>query len=86
MHLTARPQASGIIAVLIGIAVDPSDPSGNTYRLRLSRRSCSELSPTPRHLATYLHDYNHKREHHGRITQGRRPADLVYGARKLEPK
>ena len=37
-------------------------------------------------LAHYLHDYNYDREHHGRITQGRRPADLVYGARKMEPK
>src|SRR4051794_8027660 len=39
-----------------------------------------------RDLAHYLHDYNHQREHHGRITAGRRPADLVYGARKMEPK
>jgi transposase InsO family protein len=39
-----------------------------------------------RHLDTYLHDYNFRREHHGRITQGRIPADLVYGARKMEPK
>lgn len=37
-------------------------------------------------LAHYLHDYNFNREHHGRITQGRRPADLVYGARKMEPR
>jgi transposase InsO family protein len=39
-----------------------------------------------RDLAHYLHDYNHDREHHGRITAGRRPAQLVYGARKMEPR
>ncbi len=37
-------------------------------------------------LAAYLDEYNHYREHHGRITQGRIPADLVYGARKMEPR
>jgi hypothetical protein len=37
-------------------------------------------------LAAYLDDYNHRREHHGRITKGRVPADLVYGARKMEPR
>jgi hypothetical protein len=37
-------------------------------------------------LATYLDDYKYCGEHHGRITQGRIPADLVYGARKMEPK
>jgi hypothetical protein len=39
-----------------------------------------------RELATYLHDYNHHRAHTGRITAGRCPAELVYGARKMEPK
>jgi transposase InsO family protein len=36
-------------------------------------------------LATYLHDYNHHRAHTGRITAGRCPAELVYGAHKMEP-
>jgi transposase InsO family protein len=39
-----------------------------------------------RQLEHYLHDYNYDREHHGRITNGQRPADLVYGARKTEPR
>jgi hypothetical protein len=39
-----------------------------------------------RDLADYLHDYNFDREHHGRITNGRRPADIVYEARKMEPR
>jgi transposase InsO family protein len=37
-------------------------------------------------LATYLHTYNHYRAHTGRITAGRCPAELVYGAHKMEPR
>lgn len=39
-----------------------------------------------RELDAYLDIYNHHRAHTGRITQGRCPADLVYGARKMEPR
>jgi hypothetical protein len=28
--------------------------------------------------------YNHDRVHHGRLTRRQIPADLVYGARKIE--
>lgn len=37
-----------------------------------------------RELDTYLRFYNTDRVHHGRLTQGRIPADIVYGARKME--
>jgi len=33
-------------------------------------------------LADYLNEYNYDRAHTGRLTQGRVPADIVYGARK----
>jgi hypothetical protein len=33
-------------------------------------------------LDQYLLDYNFDRAHTGRLTQGRVPADIVYGARK----
>jgi hypothetical protein len=33
-------------------------------------------------LADYLNEYNCDRAHTGRLTQGRVPADIVYGARK----
>jgi len=39
-----------------------------------------------RELDAYLKLYNHHRAHTGRITQGRTPAELVYGARKMEPR
>jgi hypothetical protein len=31
-----------------------------------------------------LRDYNHDRVHHGRLTNGRIPADIVYGANKMK--
>lgn len=37
-----------------------------------------------RELRAYLGFYNHERAHTGRITQGASPADLVYGANKME--
>jgi hypothetical protein len=37
-----------------------------------------------RELDTYLNFYNHDRIHHGRLTRGRIPADIVYAARKME--
>jgi transposase len=39
-----------------------------------------------RQLASYLDYYNHDRSHNGRLTQGRIPAEIVYGARKMEPR
>ena len=39
-----------------------------------------------RHLDTYINYYNHHRAHTGTKTAGRCPADLVYGARKMEPR
>jgi transposase InsO family protein len=37
-------------------------------------------------LDSYVHYYNHQRAHTGRITAGRTPAEVVYGARKMEPR
>jgi transposase InsO family protein len=39
-----------------------------------------------RELTRYLDYYNHQRAHTGPNTAGRCPADLVYGARKMEPR
>jgi transposase InsO family protein len=36
-------------------------------------------------LDEYLTEYNHDRAHTGRLTYGRVPADIVYGARKTSP-
>jgi hypothetical protein len=37
-----------------------------------------------RDLADYLRYYNFERAHTGRLTRGRIPADIVYGAQKME--
>src|SRR4051794_27424222 len=37
-------------------------------------------------LESYVRYYNHERAHTGRITAGRTPAEVVYGARKMEPR
>ena len=34
-------------------------------------------------LTDYLDEYNHDRAQRGRLTKGRVPADIVYGARKI---
>jgi transposase InsO family protein len=39
-----------------------------------------------RELEAYTNYYNHHRAHTGRTTAGRCPADLVYAARKMEPR
>jgi transposase len=35
-------------------------------------------------LADYVDDYNYRRVHNGRLTRGRIPADIVYGANKVK--
>ena len=42
------------------------------------------LSSLRRELETYLRFYNYDRVHNGRLTGGQIPADIVYGARKME--
>jgi len=37
-----------------------------------------------RELEVFLDDYNFRRSHEGTNTRGRPPADLVYGAQKME--
>jgi fatty-acid desaturase len=55
-------------------------------RSRDWRCRCYLQSPLHRDLVRSLHDDNFDREHHGRITNGRHPADLVCADRKMEPR
>lgn len=77
---SGRPQTNGHVERLHRTILE------ECWRPAFARFLQVRYSGLRRHLDNYLHDYNHDREHHGRITQGRRPADLVYGARKMEPK
>ena len=75
-----RPQTNGHVERLHRTILE------ECWRPAFARFLQVRLSGLRRDLAAYLDYYNHQREHHGRITAGRRPAELVYGARKMEPR
>ena len=77
---SGRPQTNGHVERLHRTILE------ECWRPAFARFLQVRFSGLRRHLDDYLHAYNHDREHHGRITAGRRPADLVYGARKMEPR
>jgi transposase InsO family protein len=77
---SGRPQTNGHVERLHRTILE------ECWRPAFARYLQVRLNGLRRDLAHYLHDYNFNREHHGRITKGRRPADLVYGARKMEPR
>jgi transposase len=51
------------------------------WRFEFRRRYFTRLGQLERSLQSYLHFYNFERAHHGYRTQGRSPAELVWGAR-----
>ena len=77
---SGRPQTNGHVERLHRTILE------ECWRPAFARYLQVRYSGLRRDLARYLHDYNFDREHHGRKTAGRCPADLVYGARKMEPR
>lgn len=77
---SGRPQTNGHVERLHRTILE------ECWRPAFARFLQVRLTGLQRQLTTYLHDYNFDREHHGRITAGRRPADLVYGAHKMQPR
>ena len=75
-----RPQTNGHVERLHRTILE------ECWRPAFARFLQVRYSGLKRHLRFYLHTYNYERDHHGRTTAGRCPADLVYGARKMEPK
>ncbi len=73
-----RPQTNGNVEALHKTILD------ECWRPAFARYIYPRLSGLRRELDTYLAFYNNDRVHHGRLTQGRIPADIVYGARKME--
>jgi transposase InsO family protein len=55
------------------------------WRPAFARSLVPKITALSQDLDDYLIDYNHDRAHTGRLTQGRVPADIVYGARKTSP-
>ena len=73
-----RPQTNGHVEALHKTILD------ECWRPAFARYLYPRYTGLRRELDTYLAFYNHDRVHHGRLTRGRTPADLVYGARKME--
>lgn len=55
------------------------------WRPSFARSLVPKISALELDLAAYLETYNFDRAHTGRLTRGRVPADIVYGARKTRP-
>jgi transposase InsO family protein len=55
------------------------------WRPAFARSLVPKTTGLQRDLEEYLHDYNRDRAHTGRLTKGRVPADIVFGARKTRP-
>ena len=77
---SGRPQTNGHVERLHRTILE------ECWRPAFARYLQVHFTGLRRDLTRYLRDYNHNREHHGRKTAGRCPADLVYGARKMEPR
>lgn len=73
-----RPQTNGNVEALHRTILD------ECWRPAFARYLQPRLSGLRRELDTYLRFYNFDRVHHGRLTDGQIPADIVYGARKME--
>ena len=78
-HIHAgRPQSNGHVETLHKTILD------ECWRPAFARYLYPRYRGLRRELERYLAYYNHDRVHHGRLTCGRIPADVVYGARKME--
>ncbi|HEY8639677.1 MAG TPA: helix-turn-helix domain-containing protein [Solirubrobacterales bacterium] len=73
-----RPQTNGNVEALHKTILD------ECWRPAFARYFYPRLAGLRRELDTYLHGYNFDRVHHGRLTQGQIPADIVYRAHKME--
>ncbi len=73
-----RPQTNGNVEALHKTILD------ECWRPAFARYLYPRYTGLKRELDTYLRFYNTDRAHHGRLTQGRIPADIVYRARKME--
>jgi transposase InsO family protein len=75
-----RPQTNGHVERLHRTILE------ECWRPAFARFHIPGYTGLKRHLDAYMTYYNHHRAHTGRTTAGRCPAELVYGARKMEPK
>jgi transposase InsO family protein len=75
-----RPQTNGHVEALHRLILE------ECWRPAFARYLHVRFTGLKRDLAHYIDYYNFDRVHNGRLTRGRIPADIVYGARKMEPR
>lgn len=75
---SGRPQTNGNVEALHRLILE------ECWRPAFARYLYPRYTGLRRELEHYLAEYNFDRVHHGRLTRGRIPADIVYGARKME--
>ncbi|TMC67458.1 MAG: transposase family protein [Chloroflexi bacterium] len=73
-----RPQTNGAVEALHRLILE------ECWRPAFARYLHVRFTGLKRDLAQYLDDYNFHRVHNGRLTRGRIPAEIVYGARKVK--
>jgi transposase len=73
-----RPQTNGHVEALHRLILE------ECWRPAFARSLQIRFTGLARDLAHYLDYYDHERVHHGRLTRGRIPADIVYRARKVK--
>ncbi len=75
---SGRPQTNGNVEALQRLILE------ECWRPAFARYLYPRCTGLKRELEHYLAEYNFDRVHHGRLTRGRIPAHIVYGARKME--
>ncbi len=75
-----RPQTNGAIERAQRTILE------ECWRPTFARSLVPRYTALRRDLADYLGYYNYERAHTGRRSQGKTPAELVYGARKMRPR
>jgi transposase InsO family protein len=75
-----RPQTNGHVEALHRLILE------ECWRPAFARYLHVRFTGLKRDLAQYLDEYNSRRVHNGRLTRGRIPADIVYGADKVKTK
>ena len=78
-HIHAgRPQTNGHVEALHKTILE------ECWRPAFARYLHPRYTSLKRELDRYLTYYNTDRVHHGRLTRGRIPADIIYGANKMK--
>ena len=56
------------------------------WRPSFARSLVPKIGGLARNLEAYLRFYNDERAHTGRLTNGRTPAEVIHGGRKMRPR